>query len=95
MSKSLTRTVDDRDREDLLKEREREDDPMAEYMKKKKEKIHGKSRRFPQYKGPQPPPNRYGITPGYRWDGVDRSNGFEKKQKNSKLQSIHYIKMVN
>ena len=79
MSKSLTRTVDDRDREDLLKEREREDDPMAEYMKKKKEKIHGKSRRFPQYKGPQPPPNRYGITPGYRWDGVDRSNGFEKK----------------
>ena len=79
MSKSLTRTVDDKDREDLLKEREREDDPMAAYMKKKKEKIHGKSRRYPQYKGPQPPPNRYGIPPGYRWDGVDRSSGFEKK----------------
>ena len=79
MSKSLTRTVEDTDRETLLKNQEREDDPMAAYMKKKKENLHGKGRRFPLYKGPQPPPNRYGIGPGYRWDGVDRSNGFEKK----------------
>ena len=79
MGKSLTRTVDDQDREAILKDREREDDPMAAYMKKKKEKVFGKQRRYPQYTGPQPPANRFGIRPGYRWDGVDRSNGFEKK----------------
>ena len=57
------------------------DDPMAAYMLKKraKEKREVDPNAKPEYSGPPPPPNRFGIKPGYRWDGMDRSNGFEAR----------------
>lgn len=59
-----------------LRGREMAADPMLEYFRQK-EREKGGSKGKPIYKGPYPP-NRYNIKPGYRWDGVDRSNGYEK-----------------
>ena len=50
------------------------DDPMAQHLSKK-----GPTSNKPKYRGPPAPPNRFDIMPGYRWDGVDRSNGYEKQ----------------
>lgn len=82
MSKPLARYEDDEDLDKLLRERDREDDPMLKEIQKKRKEEKLKdpnSKIFPEYQGPPPPPNRFGIRPGYRWDGVDRSNGFENK----------------
>ncbi|XP_062559610.1 BUD13 homolog [Armigeres subalbatus] len=80
MSKPLARYKDDEDLDEYLKHQERIGDPMLEYIRsKKKEKDRQEGRpQKPVYKGAFPD-NRFGIRPGYRWDGVDRSNGFEKK----------------
>ncbi|KAK7081376.1 bud site selection protein, partial [Halocaridina rubra] len=77
MGKAFARSADDTDLNNRLKEVVREEDPMLEYMTKKKEQPVTQSQN-PLYKGPFPP-NRLNIRPGYRWDGVDRSNGFEKQ----------------
>lgn len=85
-SKPLARMADDADLRDHLREQERMDDPMLMYMRKKKQEESKKKgvEVKPKYKG-QFPDNRYNIAPGYRWDGVDRSNGYEKK----------YFSMIN
>lgn len=96
MSKPFSRYEDDEDLEKHLKDQEREGDPMLDYIRKKKKKQAGEGASGrPVYSGPEPPPNRFGIRPGYRWDGVDRSNGFEKKlieSKNNKkaMEEIAY-----
>ncbi|KAF4571223.1 Pre-mRNA-splicing factor cwc26 [Pleurotus pulmonarius] len=73
--KDFARYADDKDLNEELKSKELWNDPAAAFMTKKRTK----GPRKPEYTGPLPAPNRFGIKPGYRWDGVDRSNGFEKK----------------
>ncbi|KAF2236126.1 hypothetical protein EV356DRAFT_531371 [Viridothelium virens] len=74
---TVARRADDEEMNAELKERERWNDPAAGFLVKKKK--GGKSATGkPLYQGSSAP-NRYGIRPGHRWDGVDRSNGFEKK----------------
>ncbi|XP_060035993.1 BUD13 homolog [Erinaceus europaeus] len=80
MQKPLARYIDDEDLDQMLREQEREGDPMANFIKKNKAKENKNKKVRPRYSGPAPPPNRFNIWPGYRWDGVDRSNGFEQKR---------------
>ena len=79
-TEKISRDVDDEELETDLKSQFREGDPMARMLQKKQRKEENKSASGkPLYKGPPPPPNRFNIRPGYRWDGVDRSNGWEAK----------------
>lgn len=73
--KTFARHADDKDLNEEQKSKELWNDPAAAFLTKKR----SKGPRKPEYTGPPPPPNRFGIKPGYRWDGVDRGNGFEKK----------------
>lgn len=72
----LARYADDVGMNEEMRERERWNDPARQFLTGKKEgkSVSGK----PLYSGAAMP-NRYGIRPGYRWDGVDRGNGFEKE----------------
>ncbi|KAL1840584.1 hypothetical protein VTJ49DRAFT_316 [Mycothermus thermophilus] len=81
----LARGKDDVELNEELKQQGRWHDPMAEFLgtdsgggggRKKRKGVKGQR---PVYKGAAPP-NRYGIRPGYRWDGVDRGNGFEAER---------------
>ncbi|KAG8039030.1 hypothetical protein G9C98_003337 [Cotesia typhae] len=71
MSKPLARYADDADLDAHLRSIQHEfEDPLRQFAKDKKPK--------PIYQNASMP-NRFGIKPGHRWDGVDRSNGYEKK----------------
>lgn len=71
---TIARYADDAELNDELKEKSQWNDPAANFLTKKKagKSVTGK----PLYQGAFQP-NRYGIRPGHRWDGVDRGNGFE------------------
>ncbi|KAI4474225.1 hypothetical protein M0804_014959 [Polistes exclamans] len=78
VSKPLARYADDADLDKALREQEKEGDPMLEYIRNKKIKEGKIKPDELRYQGSYMP-NRFGIKPGHRWDGVDRSNGYEKK----------------
>lgn len=72
----VARYADDKELNAELKEEERWNDPAAGFLvqKKKGRSVTGR----PLYAGAAPP-NRYGIRPGHKWDGVDRGGGFESE----------------
>ncbi|XP_074598173.1 uncharacterized protein LOC141852906 [Brevipalpus obovatus] len=73
---------DDNEFNKYCKSKELAEDPMLALIKKERAKScpaeEDKKKKF-LYNGTPAPPNRFDIHPGHRWDGVDRSNGYEKK----------------
>ncbi len=93
----VARYADDAELNEDLKEMERWDDPAAGFLEKKKggKSVSGK----PLYKGPAAP-NRYGIRPGHRWDGVDRGTGYEKNyfaaaNRRANLKNLDYAWQID
>ncbi|KAI9704540.1 MAG: Pre-mRNA-splicing factor cwc26 [Bogoriella megaspora] len=89
---TVARKADDYGMNRELKEQERWNDPALGFLAKKEKKKSKTGK--PLYKGAAVP-NRYGIRPGHRWDGVDRGNGFEKKwfaarNRKKDLQELEY-----
>lgn len=83
----LARGKDDEEMNNAMKSEQRWNDPMMQFMSENDKREAGGTAKTggrrvkgrPVYKGPAAP-NRYGIRPGYRWDGVDRGIGFEAER---------------
>ncbi|KAJ1504127.1 bud site selection protein, partial [Coelomomyces lativittatus] len=75
----LKGTVNDPELNAIQRNTSRWGDPSAQFgftLDNKKESSMHPHR--PKYQGAWPP-NRFMIPPGFRWDGIDRSNGYEMK----------------
>ncbi|OAQ62244.1 cell cycle control protein (Cwf26) [Pochonia chlamydosporia 170] len=78
----FSRTADDEEMNKELKGQKRWNDPMLQFIGDKNDKAKSQiatTSGRPMYAGAVPP-NRYGVKPGYRWDGVDRGIGFEAER---------------
>ena len=80
----------ERQKESLKEIQKKNEDPMKRLVndptKDNDELIKSRGFYLPKCKYAMPI-NRFGIKPGYRWDGVDRSNGFEKRYFETKNQN--------
>lgn len=76
---TFARRADDDELETIRKQAIRKDDPMAKYAIEKTHSSRSYHGHKQMYSGPPAKPNRFGIRPGFRWDGIDRGNGFEDK----------------
>ncbi|MES1919974.1 Pre-mRNA-splicing factor cwc26, partial [Bonamia ostreae] len=68
--KPFSRTIEDEELNLFLRNKRRWGDPMSKNKIRKKIKTGKTDRPICRYRFP----NRYNIAPGYRWDGIDRSN---------------------
>ena len=72
--------------EEILKSRVRSEDPMSQILAPKTESSKN-------HRAKRANSNRFDIKPGLRWDGVDRSNGYEKRimsienEKNARIEN--------
>ena len=92
----VARYADDKDLNEELRARDRWNDPAREFLTNRGSGGGGgaKAGGSKGYQGASMP-NRYGIRPGSRWDGVDRGNGFEAKwfqarNRVTKLKELEY-----
>lgn len=90
----LARTAEDEAMNDELKDQQRWNDPAAEFLTKSTGGGGVSKTGKPMYKGGFQP-NRYGIRPGHRWDGVDRGTGFEKewfaaRNRKGRMENLEY-----
>ena len=79
----LAQHAHDADIDAAMRSQARWGDPAAAFAAARSKRAEGEAASEgaarPRYRGPAPPPNRFGIEPDYLWDGVDRSNGFERR----------------
>jgi pre-mRNA-splicing factor CWC26 len=71
-------TLDDEKLNQEYRDAVRFGDPMAHLLARRLEKKKRKNKSMKREYTGFCPPNRFGIRPGFEWDGVDRSNHYEE-----------------